>query len=74
MVFATHHSSFFIVMEQELEFYKNGVGVHSVSLTNQQLFLIKQKYKNIFSLSQYLQKKLTEEEIKRFIKENGNHK
>lgn len=54
--------------EQELQFYKDGTGIQSVSLKNSQLFLLKVKYKDEFSLSQWLQEKLTEEAIMLFIK------
>jgi len=56
----------------ELEFYKTGNGVHSVSLKNEQLFWIKEKYKD-FSLSQFLQSTLTEETIKEYLKKNGTN-
>ena len=58
--------------EQELQFYKDGTGIQSVSLKNSQLFLLKVKYKDEFSLSQWLQEKLTEEAIMLFIKKVKN--
>lgn len=51
----------------ELNFYKNGVGTHSLSLKNGQLFLIKEKYPE-FSISAWAQEKLTEKEIQDWIK------
>jgi len=59
--------------ESELTFYKNGTGVHSVSLKNEQLYLIREKYPD-FSLSAYLQESLTEKEIKSWIAKHGKRK
>lgn len=52
---------------EELNFYKQLTGNHSVSLNNEILYLLKVKYKSKFSLSKWLQEKLTEEEIKKWI-------
>lgn len=57
--------------DKEKKFYKNKTVVHSVSLRNEQLFWIQEKYPN-FSLSKWVQNTLTEKGIQLFIKTNLN--
>ena len=59
----------------ELDFYKQGTGTTSVILRNEQLYLIRKKYKQSFSLSKWLQETLTEATILQHTQKrnNGQH-